>query len=264
MKIHRLLPVLLAGLLAAPAVAAGCGGSVACAVAGGEYRIEVPPAGEASGVVLFFHGYRGSAEGQMRARGLKGAAFARGLAFAAPDGAGGSWSHPGSPSERRDETAFVGAVLDDLQARFGFAGDRVFASGFSQGASMVFSALCDHPDRFAGAITFAGVFWEPLPSAPDCAGAPPIVHVHGRDDVIFPLVGRPIGERFRQGDTFRSLAILKEGAGCVAEAPAPVVEGMDCRVASGCARGPVALCLHDGGHEVRGEWLGLALGWLGH
>lgn len=247
----------------APAVAADCGGSVACAVPGGEYRIAFPPSGEATGVLVFFHGHRGSAESQMKARSLVEAAARHGLAFAAPDGLGGSWSHRGSPSARRDEAAFVGAVLDDLDARFGFGEGEVLAGGFSSGASMAYDALCEHAGRFAGAVTFAGVFWQPLRTAAECAGLPPLVHIHGRSDKTFPLEGRPIGDRARQGDTFRTLQIVREGAACTGDAPAPVIAGMDCTVSEGCSRGSIALCLHPGGHEVRGEWLDEALTALG-
>ena len=44
---------------------------------------------------------------------------------------------PGSPENHRDEFAFVKAVLDDAEARYPIDTRRLWASGFSQGASMV-------------------------------------------------------------------------------------------------------------------------------
>ncbi|HUG60713.1 MAG TPA: alpha/beta fold hydrolase [Methylomirabilota bacterium] len=270
MHAHRLFlaPAAVVACLALvppTATAAECGGSVACPVEGGEYRIALPPGGAATGAYVFFHGYRGSAEGQMKSASLIEVAHRHGLAFVAPDGAGRTWSHPGAPSRNRDEIRFVAAVLDDLEARFGFGADEVVAGGFSQGASMALYALCAHPARFAGAVTFAGVFWSPIPEAQDCAGPPPpIVHIHGRSDGIFPLAGRPIGESWRQADTFDSMAVLAEAGACAAEpAAAGILPDMDCTVTAGCAREPMALCLHAGGHEVRAPWLDAALDALG-
>lgn len=271
MGIARTVRLLAACLLAAGAAATGaaaagpepgCGGPVPCAVAGGAtYRIELPPEGRAAGVYLFFHGYKGSAEAQMRHRELVAAAHVAGFAFAAVDGANGTWSHPNAPAADRDEFAVTKAVLDDLSARFGFGPDRVVAGGFSQGASMAWYAVCRLGDRLAGAVTFAGVFWDPLPAAEDCpAMPPPLVHFHGAADRTFPLAGRPIGGRWHQGDTAESLAILTARAQCAAEPAPPVtLAGIPCVVASPCGRGPVTFCRHDSGHEVRPAWLAAAL-----
>ncbi|MBW8727490.1 MAG: alpha/beta fold hydrolase [Inquilinus limosus] len=266
------LPTLLAGaalvLALQPALAAGtetCGGDVPCRVADGEYRIVLPPGGAPAGVYLFFHGYEGSAADQMRAADLIAVARAHGLAFAAPDGLDHTWSFAGSPSHDRDDTRFAAEVLDDLQRRFGFGPDRVVVGGFSQGASMAWYVACHLGDRVAGAVTFSGVFWDPLPLPGDCqAVPPPLVHFHGRADRTFPLAGRAIGDRWHQGDTFRSLKVLEERAGCRLGADTPLtVAGIACAQVQGCERGPLTLCLHDGGHEVRANWLDGGLAALG-
>ena len=41
-----------------------------------------------------------------------------GARLVAPDGAGRTWSYPGSPGHYRDEFAFIGAVLDDIGRRY--------------------------------------------------------------------------------------------------------------------------------------------------
>lgn len=265
------LAILLAGAALAlalqPALAAGtesCGGDVPCRVADGEYRIALPPGGAPAGVYLFFHGYESSAADQMQAADLIATARAHGLAFAAPDGIGHTWSFAGSPSHDRDDTRFAGEVLDDLQRRFGFGPDRVVVGGFSQGASMAWTVACHLGNRVAGAVTFSGVFWDPLPQPSDCQAAPPLVHFHGRADRTFPLAGRAIGDRWHQGDTFRSLKVLEDRAGCGLGADMPVtVAGIACAQVQGCERGPITLCLHDGGHEVRAGWLDGGLAALG-
>lgn len=257
----------LACLAGVPAIAAEepCGGPTPCAVELGSYRIELPEQQPAAGAYLFFHGYQGSADAQMKARGLVNAAHAHGLAFVAVDGLDGTWSHPGAPAQARDERRFIGEVLDDLSRRYGFGPDKIVLGGFSQGASMAWYAACDLGDRASGVVTFAGVFWDPLPKPSDCAAVPPpFIHFHGTNDHTFPLTGRPIGDHWHQGDTLKSIAILRERAACTGVEPAPAtLAGIDCEVAAGCARGGLALCLHPGGHEIRAEWLDAALGHLG-
>ncbi|WP_075214394.1 alpha/beta hydrolase family esterase [Mongoliimonas terrestris] len=270
-RIARLLaPLLLAGLTTATAAEEPrppCGGPVPCAVKGSAtYRIELPSEGRAAGVYLFFHGYKGSAEAQMRHRDLVNAAHDAGFAFAAVDGAEGTWAHPNAPSDARDEFAVTAAVLDDLQARFAFGPEAVVVGGFSQGASMAWYAVCRLGDRVAGAVTFAGVFWDPLPAAADCpAMPPPLVHFHGTADRTFPLAGRAIGSRWHQGDTAESLDVLKARAHCQADPAPPVtLAGIACVVSAPCGRGPVTFCRHDGGHEVRPAWLASALPFVTH
>lgn len=257
----RLVPILaLAGfvLQAAAADAADCGADVPCQIEGGAYRIALPTQQPARGAVVFFHGYNGSAAAQMRASALVSTVNAAGFAFVAPDGVEGSWTLGGAPGARRDDAAFVDRILADLERRHGLATGRVVLSGFSLGASMAFVTTCRLGDRLAGMVTFAGVFWEPLPAAGSCRPPPPVLHVHGRADRTFPLAGRLIGGRWRQGDTLQSLTVLASSdTAChvTADLAPPAVPGMDCAQAPGCTGGRVRYCLHDGGHEIRAEWL---------
>lgn len=239
-------------LLPLPSLAADCGGDVECRVKDGSYRIELPSQDAAKGVVLFFHGYKSSAEAQMKHRALVEVAHAHGLAFAAVDGRNGTWSHAGAPAQDRDETGFIAEVFDDLETRFGFSSETIAVSGFSQGASMAWYTLCSQGKRFAGAVTFSGVFWNPLPAPEDCAaGIPPVVHFHGRADRTFPLAGRAIGSRFHQGDTFMSRDIIRKSAGCTMPQPAEKqIGGIACEIDQGCGRGDIALCIHEEGHRV--------------
>lgn len=245
--------------------AADCGDTVPCKVADGSYRIEMPESGSARGVLVFFHGYKSSAELQMQHRALVEVAHAHGLAFAAVNGLNGTWSHPNAPGDFRDEKRFVGHVFDDLHARFGFTEKNTLVSGFSQGASMAWYTLCQQGNRVAGAVTFSGVFWNPLPEPQDCvADMPPIVHFHGKADWTFPLSGRAIGDDFHQGDTFRSMAIVRRQASCkIGEDIEKTIGGIVCEVAPGCNRGQMALCIHEGGHDVRPSQLDAGLRELG-
>ena len=259
--------VAIAALFCLPlaAHAADCGDAVPCRVVDGSYRIEMPKSVPAKGVLVFFHGYKSSAELQMQHRALVDIAHAHGLAFAAVNGLNGTWSHPNAPGDFRDEKRFVGHVFGDLESRFGFTARNTLVGGFSQGASMAWYTLCQQGDRVAGAITFSGVFWNPLPEPQDCvADMPPIVHFHGKADRTLPLSGRAIGEDFHQGDTFKSMAVTRQQASCKAEADIKkAIGGVVCEVAPGCNRGQMALCIHEGGHSVRPDQLDAGLRELG-
>ncbi|WP_199090339.1 PHB depolymerase family esterase [Bosea sp. ASV33] len=239
-----------------------CPADTGCSVASGGYRIVLPPqapAGRKVGAIIYFHGYQGSAEEVIADSALVAVARRLGVALIAPDGAGRSWSYPGSPARHRDEFVFVGQVLDDVIARFPVDPGRILASGFSQGGSMVWYLACRMPRRFAAFAPIAGAFWEPLPES--CDGPrPPLIHVHGTSDMTVPLAGRSLRQGSRQGDVFKSLAVFAPG-GCTAgladaarAAPAP--EGLACRVATGCAgTARLELCLHAGGHIADAAWV---------
>ncbi len=249
-----------------------CPAEGGCPIEGGSYRIILPqqaPAGQRSGAILYFHGYQGSADETIADQGLVAVAQRLGVALIAADGMGAegltrTWSYPGSPGQYRDEFAYVGRVLDDVARRFPVDPGRIMASGFSQGGSMVWYLACRMPARFAGFAPIAGAFWEPLPR--DCAGLRPnLIHVHGASDTMVPLAGRSLRSGYRQGDVFKSLAILAPG-GCTAswaadtraadtKAP-PDPPQLTCRLASGCS-GParLELCLHAGGHIAAAAWV---------
>ncbi|QEL27145.1 alpha/beta fold hydrolase (plasmid) [Bosea sp. F3-2] len=239
-----------------------CPAGEGCTVASGRYRIILPPPRaetSRSGAIMYFHGYQGSAEETIADAGLVAVARRLGVALIAPDGAGRSWSFPGSPARQRDEFAFVGQVLDDVVSRFGLDPARIMASGFSQGGSMVWYLACRMPTRFAAFAPIAGAFWEPLPVSCE-PPRPPLIHVHGTSDTTVPLAGRTLRSGARQGDVFKSLAILAPGGCTVAWAEAtrayPAPDHLTCRVATGCGGSArLELCLHPGGHKADPAWV---------
>lgn len=260
----RIPAILFCVGLSLPVTAAGmpCGGDTACVVEGGDYRIEMPGNSDVRGAYVFFHGYKGSAELQMRQhRDLVETAFAHHLAFVAVDGIDGSWSVPNAPSQDRDEFRFVSNVLDDLKTRYGFGAQNTVIGGFSLGASMAYYATCRMGNRVSAMVTFSGVFWDPLPVPSECvSGQPKAIHFHGRADRTFPLNGRAIGKSYHQGGAFRSVAVLREAAKCdITAGRKIVIDGIECDDVPGCQRGNSVLCIHDGGHEARANLLDAGL-----
>lgn len=248
-------------LLASPGRAApveACPGDQGCRVEGGHYRLVLPdaaPPGVPLAALMFFHGWQGSAEETAADPGLRALATRLGIALIAPDGTGRTWSFPGAPGRHRDEFAFVGRVLDDVAARFPVDSRRIMASGFSQGGSMVWYLACRIPERFRAFAPVAGAFWEPLPAS--CTGPrPALVHTHGTADGTVPLAGRALRGGYRQGDVFKSLAILDPQARAVTVpdfATAP--DALACLLLSAAGAPRLELCLHPGGHVVEPAWI---------
>lgn len=234
------------------------------------------------GAILFLHGHRGSGLNEIGNEAMLAMADRLGVAFVAPDGLDGTWSFPGAPQAQRDEFAFLAGVAEDVARRFSVPRERMMLSGFSSGGFMTWYTACHDSKLFAGYAPVAGAFWMPLPEA--CATSiPDLRHVHGTSDPVVPMAGRALGGgRWRQGDVNDSFDVWLRQSGLSRENAEETLEGgLTCRTwrigpetttAPGRGQsnqgGPLQLCLHDGGHSVRAEWLeqayrGLALrqGW---
>jgi polyhydroxybutyrate depolymerase len=267
-RFSRLLACAVTGILLLPVAASAepCGGQTACRLEGGNYRIEMPGSGRAKAVYVYFHGFKSSAQLQMQQRYLIDTTLAHHLAFVAVDGIAGSWSYPNSFATRRDEQRFIGEVFENLEHRFGFSSERTIIGGFSIGASMAWYTACQQGGRTSAMVTFSGVFWDPLPEPADCvADIPQMIHFHGMADTTFPLAGRAIGNGRHQGDTLKSIAVLRDRAKCdLADFDYVKVGSVDCGGILSCARGASVICLHTGGHEARADMLNAALTAIGY
>ncbi|MCA1998665.1 MAG: polyhydroxybutyrate depolymerase [Hyphomicrobiales bacterium] len=261
----RALAALLAILATAPlraAEATPCGPEGRCTIDGGEYRILLPPGWDGAAplpVLLHFHGYRENAAEIVAREDLRAFTARRGVLLVVPEGLGGTWSHPGSPAQARDELAFVDRIRADLARRLPVDPRRVLVSGFSQGAAMVWNLACHRGHDDAAFLAIAGTFWLPQPGR--CpAGAQRLVQIHGVADRVVPLEGRAIRGRFHQGDVFRAMAMMRDANRCGPETSRTRRAGaLVCDIMTGCASGrDLALCLHPGGHDFDAAWLDFA------
>lgn len=255
----RLAAVLLAWVLMAGGATA-CPGLDPCTVEGGAYYALPPPGWDGSSplpATIFFHGYKAPAAGFARDEPFRAAFAAEGVLLVLPVGINDTWAHHGSPSQARDELAFMDAVRADLLDRLPIDTHRLLVTGFSQGGSMVWELACYRGRDYTAFAPIAGAFWEPLPAS--CPGGPiDLRHVHGTRDRTVPMAGRLIAGRFHQGDVLRSLAILRRADGC-AEAPDRAENepaGLVCEIWDRCSSGrEMRLCLHGGEHIMPTGWV---------
>ena len=242
-----------------------CGEAIRCRVATGDYLVRAPKGWDGQTplpTLMFFHGYQESAESVMDDQTFRDFADTNNILLVAPHGEGRTWSYPGSPGHYRDEFVFVSAVLDDVTKRYPVDTKLLWASGFSQGGSMVWYLACEMGDRFRAFAPVSGAFWLPQPTS--CKKGPVnLRHVHGTSDDTVPMTGRPIG-RYRQGDVLEGFATLRALDACGARTDQITAEdGLRCEAWTGCASGKtLRLCLHPGGHAMEASYLAGSWAWV--
>jgi polyhydroxybutyrate depolymerase len=269
LRVLILLSVFCSGLFVMTRQAEACAPMEACLFAdGAEYRVYPPPTWDGKtpiGAFIFVHGHRANAAGMLAYKELSDTVHALGFMLVAPQGLGDSWSTPGSPGEgKRDELRFITAMLDDLEKRFPIDRKRLVASGFSQGASVVWEIACKGDGRFVAFLPVAGVWWQPMPT--ECtAPKRPLLHIHGVNDPVMPMGGRNLRDRWKQGDVTQAVATMRVNNGCDINGRRRMEQRgeLACVFEDSCASGkPVAVCLHPGDHHTNPVWFTQVRDWL--
>ena len=250
---------LLAFLLLLVPPAFACGPDTDCPVGDRLYRIAMPEGWDGASTVpalVWSHGYRGSAQGVMRNGSIRRMLSEAGFALIAAQGVNGTWDLPYGPrtfdSDGSAEFAYFDAVIADAVANHHVDPDRIIASGFSAGGMVVWNLACSHSGNFAGFVPISGTFW--LMPPPACEGsAASLVHIHGTQDKTVPLEGRRIRET-KQGQVATSL-VAYERFGDFGAAESYEAGPLDCQSRVNPAGAILDLCLFDGGHSFRTEFL---------
>ncbi len=170
------------------------------------YIVHVPSAYDgtkALPVVIMFHGGGGTARGAMRETGWAQKAdkenfFAVFPEATPPDpskpsrfGTNGQTWNDGSGGFHAGEknipdVAFINAMIDDLIARFGVDRRRIYATGFSNGASMTFRVGVEMSARIAAIAPVAGSLWLKQPKLERPVS---FYYISGDADPLNPLEG---------------------------------------------------------------------------
>jgi len=253
------LRISLAALLIGASPALACGPDTDCVLGDRTYRIAMPHGHDgatAVGAIVFSHGYRGSAAGLMRNKGLRRAISDMGLAFVALKSKGDGWALPNAPrhmdSDGAEEFAYVDAVIADASGRFSIDTDRMMAAGFSAGGMMTWNLACARSDLFAGFAPVSGTFWLTPPDT--CTGpVANVVHIHGDSDRTVPLDGRAVGQT-HQGKVSEALAMYADYGAFAAQTPS-ATDMFQCENRSNDAGDILEFCLFEGGHSFRSSYL---------
>jgi poly(3-hydroxybutyrate) depolymerase len=168
--------------------------------------------------------------------------------FVAPEGLDAGWANTGG----RD-VALTDAILEEVLGDLCIDRTRIFATGFSYGASMSHALACARADVFRGVALYAGA------QLSGCdGGTTPVAyfHAHGVSDSVlnFEQRGVPLRDRY--------VALN----GCTPQnPPAPAANSGThiCTSYEGCSEGhPVRWCAHGGDHNPTEKDQGQSKSWV--
>jgi len=168
--------------------------------------------------------------------------------FVAPEGLNAGWAN----TDGRDLTLTDG-ILEEVLGDLCIDRTRIFATGFSYGASMSHALACARADVFRGVALYAGA------QLSGCdGGTTPIAyfHAHGVSDSVlnFEQRGLPLRDRY--------VALN----GCTPQnPPAPAANSGThiCTSYEGCSEGhPVRWCAHGGDHNPTEKDQGQSKSWV--
>lgn len=148
-----------------------------------DYIVHVPPDLDPSTpapLLFVFHGAEDTAEGMMMLSWFNAEARRRGFVVVYPEAEAGRWDFAGL----RD-LALVDAVVERIGDRITIDQERLFTSGFSNGALMAIWTACNRSDQVAGVGIVAGTILSGLP----CTFRRPVPAVFflGDEDRQFPF-----------------------------------------------------------------------------
>ena len=210
------------------------------------------------GAILYSHGYTGTAAAVMRSKWLKRTADRLGVAVIAGKSSHKDWALPNAPSAGTrpgvDEVAYYDRVVADAARRFAIDTRRIMVTGFSAGGMMTWTLACHRGDRYAGFVPIAGTFWRPVP--PTCTSpAASVIHLHGDNDKIVPLEGRPIA-RTHQGSVTKAIAMYARYGKFGPPQKRTAVGGkLRCDVRRNADGHLLHFCLYSGGHTYSTTYL---------
>jgi polyhydroxybutyrate depolymerase len=162
------------------------------------YVVHVPPGYDGSRpvpLVLAFHGITLDANEMIRISGFNDQSDAAGFIVVYPNASGTQMSWNGghccgeAALNNVDDVGFVRAVIAELSAAFHIDPDRIYATGFSNGAILVYRLACEMSDQIAaiGPVSATQALEDMQACQP--SRPVPVIHFHGTDDDPNPYNG---------------------------------------------------------------------------
>jgi len=151
-----------------------------------------PASAAGSPLVIALHGGGGKAASTFKGYKWREAADKYGFVIASPQALaenGSAWVDlSGRATVNADDVAFISAVIDDVSRRVKLDPQRLYATGFSSGASMTQMLGLRLSDRLAAIAPVTGHLWkEETPEQPL-----PVLMIFGDSDLRNPPEGGPI------------------------------------------------------------------------
>ncbi len=145
--------------------------------------------GERLPAVVALHGMGVSARAMSNVADWRGAVANDRFVAVFPQGVDNSWNLgpccPPASLRGVDDVAFLDAVVAELRARPDIDEDRLYLTGFSNGALMVYDYTCERSEVFAAVAPMAGS------NVTGCSPTQPVslLHQHGDVDLVVPYGG---------------------------------------------------------------------------
>ncbi len=203
-------------------------------------------------LVINLHGLGSDAEEMARMATWPEASRDGGFVTVFPQGVEQSWNAGrccGAASEQGvDDVAFLDAVVAQMVAEEGVDPERIYLTGYSNGAMMSYLYSCRRADTLAGVASVAGTNFS------DCEPTQPVefLQVSGEEDPVVPVLG---GKSSLPGlpevpPVEGSLLAVGAASGCTGSPSGFELAGVASFQGQGCSEG----------HEVRYD----VIGGLGH
>lgn len=132
-----------------------------------EYLLHAPPGYDTDTpmpLVLALHGRPSSPDSFQSLTGLSDEADEAGFVVVYPAGVNGGWVVTGAGA---DDVGFISALIDTVERTWGTDPDRIYVTGFSNGAQMTFRLAAELSDRLAAVAPISGApRGDLLPSSP--------------------------------------------------------------------------------------------------
>ena len=241
------------GALPSAQAAGAAGQTVEHDIGSRSYRLFVP-AGDSNKprpLIVALHGGWGTGKNMQDLTGLDLPAGAAGFLVAYPDGVSRAWnagSCCATPMKNNiDDVGFIKSVVDDVAKSNRIDRQRVYGTGFSNGAMMLYRVACEAPGLFKAIAPASGG-----PMFEGCKSPQPISAylIQGRADPRIPFDGGEFEGNYRPG-LLKIVDQLGQRNACGKEQKTTHTDGgTSCATVQGC----------PGGIEV--SWCGL--GGVGH
>lgn len=169
---------------------------------GGERPVElrVPEAYDAATswpLIVFLHGYSSTSARMLRYSKLDQLVDEEGVLLLAPDGEKDTaglqfWNATDYccdfSGRNTDDVGYLIGLIDEVSLAYNVDPDRVYLWGHSNGGFMSYRLLCEHSDRFAAIVSFAGSTYV---DASQCSPTSPVsvLHIHGTVDQVIAYDG---------------------------------------------------------------------------